>query len=223
MDTAPRPPEAAGGHRPRRRGRGRAAHGRVGGLLRERPAQRDLRAGAGSRRIQDHPDAEHRSPRDLLPEGPLQRGRRRPRLQRGARLAPGRPRGRHPGADDDRAGQRQAQEETARLAAGPRLVQGREQRRDRRHAADRRAARPAHARRSRRRVRDSVLAGAPEFKTRHQGVVGLREVYAAAFKDYQPVRPEDHAMLAEQLVKGTMQAARLFTTDPAIRTHDLWC
>ncbi|MDL4772187.1 MULTISPECIES: glycine betaine ABC transporter substrate-binding protein [Thermomonosporaceae] len=68
---------------------------------------------------------------------------------------------------------------------------------------------------------DLVLGAAPEFETRHQGLVGLREVYKAAFKDFQPVRPEDHTMLAEQLTKGTLDVVRLFTTDPAIRTNDL--
>ena len=66
-----------------------------------------------------------------------------------------------------------------------------------------------------------VLGGAPTFETRHQGVVGLREVYDVAFKDFQPIRPADHTMLAEQLVKGTFQAARLFTTDPAITMKGL--
>ncbi|MEU5884144.1 glycine betaine ABC transporter substrate-binding protein [Spirillospora sp. NPDC047279] len=66
-----------------------------------------------------------------------------------------------------------------------------------------------------------VLGGAPEFQTRHQGLIGLRARYRIAFKDFQPFRHEDFATMAALLSKGTLQAATLFTTDPAIGVNDL--
>lgn len=68
--------------------------------------------------------------------------------------------------------------------------------------------------------KDFVLGGAPEFETRHQGMIGLRAVYQVSFKDFQPFRLEDFGTLAGLLGSGSLQAAQLFTTDPAIRSNN---
>ncbi|WP_157431067.1 glycine betaine ABC transporter substrate-binding protein [Actinomadura macra] len=65
-----------------------------------------------------------------------------------------------------------------------------------------------------------VLGGTPEAETRHQGMIGLRAVYGARFKDFQPFRHDDFETLADLLAKGSVQAAQMFTTDPALRVHD---
>lgn len=69
--------------------------------------------------------------------------------------------------------------------------------------------------------KDFVLGGAPEFETRHQGVIGLRAVYEVGFKNFQPFRLDDFSTLAGLLSRGSVQAAQLFTTDPAIKANDL--
>ncbi|WP_131742859.1 ABC transporter substrate-binding protein, partial [Actinomadura roseirufa] len=65
-----------------------------------------------------------------------------------------------------------------------------------------------------------VLGGTPEAQTRHQGMIGLRAVYGAGFKAFQPFRQDDFRTLAALLDKGSLQAAQMFTTDPALREHD---
>ncbi|MFI0369845.1 ABC transporter substrate-binding protein [Actinomadura sp. 1N219] len=65
-----------------------------------------------------------------------------------------------------------------------------------------------------------VLGGAPEAQTRRQGMVGLRAVYGAGFKAYQPFRQEDFGTMADLLDKGSLQAAQMFTTDPLLRSRD---
>ncbi|QXJ19503.1 protein kinase [Actinomadura graeca] len=65
-----------------------------------------------------------------------------------------------------------------------------------------------------------VLGGTPEAETRHQGMIGLRAVYGARFKDFQPFRHDDFGTLADLLEKGSLQAAQMFTTDPALRARD---
>ncbi|WP_242909954.1 glycine betaine ABC transporter substrate-binding protein [Actinomadura terrae] len=66
-----------------------------------------------------------------------------------------------------------------------------------------------------------VLGGTPEAETRHQGMIGLRAVYGVRFKDFQPFRHEDFGTLAALLARGSVQAGQMFTTDPALRAHDL--
>ncbi|TYK44882.1 glycine betaine ABC transporter substrate-binding protein [Actinomadura decatromicini] len=64
-----------------------------------------------------------------------------------------------------------------------------------------------------------VLGGTPEAQTRRQGVIGLRAVYGAGFKGFQPFRQEDFGTMADLLDRGSLQAAQMFTTDPLLRSH----
>ncbi|WP_433334691.1 glycine betaine ABC transporter substrate-binding protein [Spirillospora sp. CA-294931] len=66
-----------------------------------------------------------------------------------------------------------------------------------------------------------VLGGAPEFQTRHQGLIGLRARYQITFRDFQPFRHEDFGTMTTLLTKDSLQAATIFTTDPAIRVNNL--
>jgi glycine betaine/choline ABC-type transport system substrate-binding protein/predicted Ser/Thr protein kinase len=69
--------------------------------------------------------------------------------------------------------------------------------------------------------KDMVLGGAPEFESRHQGVIGLRATYGVSFKDFQPFRLDDYSTLVRLLKTGSIHAAALFTTDPRIQENDL--
>ncbi|WP_119729118.1 ABC transporter substrate-binding protein [Thermomonospora amylolytica] len=62
---------------------------------------------------------------------------------------------------------------------------------------------------------DMILGGPPEFKTRQQGVVGLEKVYGVKFKEFKSLDVGGPITVAN-LAKGQVQAANLFTTDPAI-------
>ncbi|GAB3207999.1 glycine betaine ABC transporter substrate-binding protein [Marinactinospora thermotolerans] len=64
---------------------------------------------------------------------------------------------------------------------------------------------------------DLVLGGPPEFETRTQGVVGLREEYGLEFADFRSL---DVSLVPQALSDGDVQIANLFTTDPAIATND---
>jgi len=64
-------------------------------------------------------------------------------------------------------------------------------------------------------AKDMVLGGPPEFKTRQQGVVGLKSVYGLDFKQFKSLDVAGPITVAA-LDKGDVQAANLFTTDPAI-------
>jgi glycine betaine/choline ABC-type transport system substrate-binding protein len=66
---------------------------------------------------------------------------------------------------------------------------------------------------------DMVMGGAPEFETRHEGLLGLRVRYHVNFKDYQPFTTDDRETMVGSLRNGAIQAADLFTTDPAIRRN----
>ncbi|MCO6007592.1 protein kinase [Actinoallomurus purpureus] len=61
-----------------------------------------------------------------------------------------------------------------------------------------------------------VMGGSPEFQTRHQGLVGLRGTYGVGFRGYQPFETGDRDTMIQQLEKDVIQAANLFTTEPAI-------
>ncbi|MFW5420018.1 ABC transporter substrate-binding protein [Nocardiopsis sp. CNT-189] len=65
---------------------------------------------------------------------------------------------------------------------------------------------------------DMVLGGPPEFESRPQGVPGLEKAYGLEFKRFESLEP---ALLPQALTDGDIQAANLFTTDPAIATEDL--
>lgn len=68
-------------------------------------------------------------------------------------------------------------------------------------------------------AKDLVLGGPPEFKTRVQGVVGLKDVYGVTFKEFRSLDTAG-PITVQALKKGDIQAANLFTTDPAIVTND---
>jgi osmoprotectant transport system substrate-binding protein len=63
-----------------------------------------------------------------------------------------------------------------------------------------------------------VLGGPPEFKTRRQGVVGLKDVYGLEFKSFRSLDTAGPVTVAA-LQKGDIQVANLFTTDPAIAVN----
>ncbi len=60
-----------------------------------------------------------------------------------------------------------------------------------------------------------VIGGPPEFKTRADGIVGLKKVYGLTFKQFQPL-DEAGPVTVASLKSGKVQAADLFTTDPSI-------
>ncbi len=64
-------------------------------------------------------------------------------------------------------------------------------------------------------AKNLVLGGPPEFKTRVQGVVGLKSVYGVEFKEFKPLDTAGPVTVAA-LKNGDIQAANLFTTDPSI-------
>src|SRR3954469_19461064 len=68
-------------------------------------------------------------------------------------------------------------------------------------------------------AKDLVLGGPPEFKTRQQGVVGLKEVYGLDFKEFRSLDTAGPVTVAA-LSKNDIQVANLFTTDPAIAVNN---
>jgi osmoprotectant transport system substrate-binding protein len=63
---------------------------------------------------------------------------------------------------------------------------------------------------------DMTLAAGSEFKTRQQGVLGLKSVYGATFGKVQSVDAGAQSTLVKLLKDDDIQAANLFTTDPSI-------
>jgi osmoprotectant transport system substrate-binding protein len=63
-----------------------------------------------------------------------------------------------------------------------------------------------------------VIGGPPEFKTRRQGLVGLKDVYGLEFKEFRSLDTAGPVTVAA-LEKGDIQVANLFTTDPAIAVN----
>ena len=66
-------------------------------------------------------------------------------------------------------------------------------------------------------AQDFVIGGPPEFKTRADGVPGLKNVYGLTFKSFQPL-DESGPITITALQSGKVQAADLFTTTPQIIT-----
>lgn len=64
-----------------------------------------------------------------------------------------------------------------------------------------------------------VMGGPPEFESRRQGSVGLMEVYGIEFKDFRPL-DVGGPITVSALAGGDVQAANLFTTDPALVEND---
>jgi osmoprotectant transport system substrate-binding protein len=65
-----------------------------------------------------------------------------------------------------------------------------------------------------------VLGGPPEFKTRTDGVLGLKSVYGLTFKNFDPLDESGPITLAA-LTSGKVQAADVFTTTPQIVSDKL--
>ncbi|MFI6207772.1 ABC transporter substrate-binding protein [Streptomyces sp. NPDC051041] len=62
---------------------------------------------------------------------------------------------------------------------------------------------------------EMVIGGSPEFQTRHQGLTGLKSVYGVEFKSFKAL-DAGGPLTQSALRKNTVQAANVFTTDPAI-------
>lgn len=65
-----------------------------------------------------------------------------------------------------------------------------------------------------------VLGGPPEFETRPNGVQGLKEVYGLEFKQFRSLAAGSN-LTVQALINGQVDAANIFTTDPAIEENDL--
>lgn len=57
------------------------------------------------------------------------------------------------------------------------------------------------------------LGAPPEFQTRPQGVAGLKGTYGVTFKTFRPLKGQQ---LVQALKNGQVDAANIFSTDPAI-------
>jgi osmoprotectant transport system substrate-binding protein len=69
-------------------------------------------------------------------------------------------------------------------------------------------------------AKNLVIGGPPEFKTRAQGLVGLKKNYGLTFKSFVPLDESGPLTLAA-LKDGKVQAADVFTTTPQIITEKL--
>ena len=63
-----------------------------------------------------------------------------------------------------------------------------------------------------------VVGGPPEFKTRQQGLLGLEKVYGLKFKEFKSLDTAG-PITVSNLQKNQVQAADLFSTDPAIQKN----
>lgn len=66
---------------------------------------------------------------------------------------------------------------------------------------------------------DLVLGGPPEWKTRHEGVAGLEEVYGLTFKEFRTL-DVGGPLTISALANGQIAAADLYSTSPAIEEND---
>jgi len=65
-----------------------------------------------------------------------------------------------------------------------------------------------------------VLGAPPEFKTRSDGIAGLKATYGLTFKQFDPL-DESGPLTIAALTGGKVQAADVFTTTPAIVSDKL--
>ncbi|GAA1147763.1 ABC transporter substrate-binding protein [Ornithinicoccus hortensis] len=65
-----------------------------------------------------------------------------------------------------------------------------------------------------------VLGGPPEFAERPYGVPGLSEVYGLEFASFRPLAAGSN-LTVQSLLNGQVDAANIFTTDPAIAENGL--
>jgi osmoprotectant transport system substrate-binding protein len=70
-------------------------------------------------------------------------------------------------------------------------------------------------------AKNFIIGGPPEFKTRADGIVGLKNVYGLTFKSFQPL-DESGPITITALQGGKVQAADVFTTTPQIITDHLF-
>ena len=64
-------------------------------------------------------------------------------------------------------------------------------------------------------AKDLSIGASPEFQTRQQGLVGLKDVYGLEFKSFKAL-DAGGPLTQAALKKNTVQAADIFTTDPTI-------
>jgi osmoprotectant transport system substrate-binding protein len=64
---------------------------------------------------------------------------------------------------------------------------------------------------------DLSIMAAPEFKTRQQGLVGLKEVYNIVPAQFRP--QSSQAAVVEALKNGQVKAANIYSTDPSIASN----
>jgi osmoprotectant transport system substrate-binding protein len=69
-------------------------------------------------------------------------------------------------------------------------------------------------------AKELVLGGPPEWKTRVNGVAGLKSVYGLEFKEFSALDAGGPLTL-NALLSGQIQVADLFSTDPAITANNL--
>lgn len=67
------------------------------------------------------------------------------------------------------------------------------------------------------RANEVTIAAPPEFRTREQGLVGLKSTYNLTPKAFRPI--SNTATLAAALKNGQATAANIFSTDPSITTN----
>lgn len=69
-------------------------------------------------------------------------------------------------------------------------------------------------------AKELVLGGPPEWKTRLNGVAGLKSVYGLEFKEFSALDAGGPLTL-NALLSGQVQVADLFSTDPALKDNNL--
>ncbi|WP_026554662.1 ABC transporter substrate-binding protein [Arthrobacter sp. 35W] len=65
-----------------------------------------------------------------------------------------------------------------------------------------------------------TLGGPPEWKTRVNGVLGLKDLYGITFKDFVTL-DAGGPLTMTALTSGQIQAGDLFSTDPGLKTNNL--
>lgn len=67
---------------------------------------------------------------------------------------------------------------------------------------------------------DLSLGAAPEFETRPNGVPGLESTYGVSFGEFRPFDASGN-LTVQSLVNGQIDAANIYTSDPAIAANEL--
>ena len=66
-------------------------------------------------------------------------------------------------------------------------------------------------------AKELTLAAPPEFKERPQGIPGLEKTYGVTFKSFRPLTGQG---IVQALKNGQVDAANIFSTDPAIAANE---